>query len=170
MNLLFSEALVRLWRTVGLGLFILVLSACAGGQQLPVHSFVFDAINDSPDAEVIDYRYGNSKQPSASAPEWQKAANKVRQGVGINGAMLRGDTLYVKWKIKASGEIHEDTANLKACLPQDISEHIIYFKINGSRLDVYLISPQKRAESDPPGPLRMYSDLKVMTLHPTCSR
>lgn len=170
MKFRFSETLMRLWCSLGLGLFILVLSACAGGQELPNHSFEFHAARDSPEVEILDYRYGDSKQPGARASESDKSIGRVQMGGAIYGAMLRGDSLYVKWRVKATSKIYEDTADLKSCLPRDIAEHTIYFLVRDTHLNVYLVSPQKAAESHPPGPLRKYSDLKVTTLHPTCSR
>jgi hypothetical protein len=163
-----TMARVAFW--LGLVFFISILSACASAQHLPNHSFEFHAARDSPEVEILDYRYGDSKQPGARASEWDKSIGRVQMGGAVYGAMLRGDFLYVKWRVKATSKIYEDTADLKACLPRDITEHTIYFVVRGTQLNVYLVTPQKRVESDPPGPLRMYSDLKVTTLHPTCSR
>lgn len=165
-----SKTWARVWRGFGLGLLILVVSACAGGQQLPIHSFEFHATRDSPEVEILDFRYGDSKQPGARASASDVSNGRIQMGGAVYGAMLRGDSLYVKWRVKATATIYEDTADLKACLPRDITEHTIYFVVRGSQLHVYLVTPQKIAESDPPGPLRKYSDLKVTSLHPTCTR
>lgn len=39
---------------------VVVLVGCANAQELVSHGFAFDFIDDSPDAELIDYRYGTS--------------------------------------------------------------------------------------------------------------
>lgn len=170
MKVQFLKTMARVRYALYLVFFISILSACASAQQLPNHSFEFHAARDSPEIEILDYRYGDSKQPGARASEWDKSIGRVQMGGAVYGAMLRGDSLYVKWRVKATTAIYEDTADLKACLPRDITAHTIYFVVKATQLNVYLISPQKRAESDSPGPIRIYSDLKVTTLHPTCSR
>jgi hypothetical protein len=143
------------------------LAACASGPKLVDHAFEFDAVHDSPDIEVLNYQYGNSKHPGARPPAWAlRQEGYVAGGTGINGPMLLGDTLYVKWRIKATGAVYEDTVDLRTRLPRDITGHTIHFVVKGPQLYVYLISPKKRAASDPQGPLRMYSDLVVYTIYP----
>jgi hypothetical protein len=136
------------------------LAACASGPKEVNHAFSFDTWIDSPNDQVLNYRY------SSDYPEdWQ-----LRDGIGqqrnVNGWMPRGDTLYVKWRIKATGAVYEDTVDLGARLPRDITGHRIHFVVKGPQLYVYLVSPKKRTPSDPQGPLRMYSDLVVYTLYP----
>src|SRR5258706_12703345 len=88
------------------GAFLLALAGCATGGPLVSHSFSFDAPRDSPGIEILDYRYGASKSPFARAKP--SGDGRVSQRIGIGGAMLPGDDLYVKWRIKNSGEIYED--------------------------------------------------------------
>lgn len=96
--------------------------------------------------------------------------------------MLRGDFLYVKWRLKQTGEVYEDTVDLKSRLPADITDHRIHFVIRGPQLYVYLISPErlnpnpcpsqealrKLAKTEAPGDriFRMYCNLKITTLYP----
>lgn len=63
--------------------------------------------------------------------------------------MIRGDTLYVKWRIKASGEVLEDTVDLNSRLPKDIEAHRLYFIVERRQLNVYLISPRLRPPDFP---------------------
>lgn len=63
--------------------------------------------------------------------------------------MPRGDTLYVKWRIKASGAVHEDTVDLRKRMPSDITDHRIHFVVKGPQLYVYLISPQPNPKGWP---------------------
>src|ERR1700752_4158682 len=87
------------------------LSACAS--NIVMHAFQFDAGRDNPDAEVLALRYGQSKQPGVGPPEWTYKANKVPQAAMTTGEMLRGDKLYVKWRLKTSGQVFEDTVDLR---------------------------------------------------------
>jgi hypothetical protein len=123
---------------------VFALDACASGPRLVKHAFGFDVLNDSPDVVLLDYRYGTSRQPGARPPEWSLRDGNVRQQAGISGEMILGDTLYVKWRIKASGEVLEDTVDLKSRLPSDIAGHRLYFVVKGRQLHVYLISPRLR--------------------------
>ncbi len=125
-----------------LGLTLLGLAACASGPKLTDHAFEFRAVSDSPEVEVLNYRYGDSNLPGTRMPPALLREGRVSGGTGINGPMPRSDFLYVKWRIKATSEVFEDTVDLKKRLPEDIARHRIYFIIRGSQLYVYLISPE----------------------------
>jgi hypothetical protein len=121
------------------------LGACAtshnsAGQEVVDHSFGFNVDKDSPSAELIDYRYGNSKDVGTSNRESRRREGTSNQRASMSGLMVRGDTLYVKWRIKDSGIEYEDTVDLKSRLPRSIKDQRIYFIIDGSQLYVYLIS------------------------------
>jgi len=123
-----------------LGLMLAWMSACASEPRLVDHAFSFDARRSSPDAEVLNYRYGDSNTPGARVQAYSLRDGKIPQAASINGAFPRGDTLYVKWRIKTTGEIFEDTVDLKSRLPDDITGNRIYFIIDGPQMYVYLIS------------------------------
>lgn len=148
-------------------LMAVALSACASGPRLVEHSFGFDAVADSPDVEVLDYRYGQSNAPGAKMPEWVKTRIGKSGGTSTTGGMLVGDTLYVKWRVKATNEVIEDTVDLKSRLPRDITDHRVYFVIKDKQLWVYLISPEKRPPAwpkyEPPG----WTHRKVYVIYPT---
>lgn len=109
-------------------------SACAIAAETVDHAFSFDARRDSPDIEVLDYRYGVRKPGY-----WMySSGQKMPQNDNINGWFPRGDSLYVKWRIRSSGEIFEDTVDLRSRLPADITGQRIHFVIKGSQLYVYL--------------------------------
>lgn len=141
---------------------VVVLVGCANAQELVSHGFAFDFIDDSPDAELIDYRYGTSYYGRSE----RASLGRVSQGGGIFGEIRRGDDLYVKWRLKASGEVFEETVDLKSRLPADIKGSRIYFMVRGPQLYVYLITSQKRAKDEPPnGPARTQY-LKTLTIYP----
>lgn len=146
---------------------VLGLVACASGPKLVDHSFGFDVLADSPDVALLDYRYGTSNQPGARPPDWTLKEGRIRQQVGISGEMILGDTLYAKWRIKSTGEVLEDTVDLKSRLPRDITKHEIYFVIQGRQVYVYLVSPERRPADIPitgPKKFRLY---KVYSVYPT---
>lgn len=165
------------------GLVLLGLAACTTEPRLPDHAFEFDAVHDSPDIEVLNYQYGNSKLPGVRPPEWAlKKEGYVAGGTGIHGPMPRGDFLYVKWRIKSTGKVLEDTVDFRSRLPADITDHRIHFVIRGSQLYVYLITPEKLtpnpcpsleerrrlAQIEPPEDrvFRMYCSFKILTIYP----
>ena len=129
------------WRLYLLGIS-LWLSACASG--LVYHSFSFDANSESPDIELVAYQYGNDKGTGMRAQEREFTIRGVKhfgmagQG-GVTGDILRPDFLFVKWRIKATGEVLEDTVDLKSRLPWDFSRHTVHFTVDDRQLYVYLV-------------------------------
>lgn len=150
---------------------LIVFAACATHPNVVNHAFGFDARKDGQDAEVLDYRYGDSKLP-VSPPAWAVKAGKTFPFENIHGPMQKGDFLYVKWRTTTTGQIHEETVDLRHRLPADIAGHTIYFMIHGAQLYVYLISPENVARvADQPthGP-RSYHDRKIITIYPAQSK
>ncbi len=169
-------------RWVLLGWVLACLTACASGPRVVDHAFSFDARWDSPGIEVLNYRYGSSNMPGTHiAPELLRTG-QPSGGMGINGPMPIGDTLYVKWRIKATGEVFEDTVDLKSRLPEDITRHHIYFIVGGPQLYIYLIGPVRLNPNPCPSREELrklgtsglpnnrifakYCNLKIVTLYP----
>lgn len=143
------QSFISRFATAFLLVLVFALGACASGPRLVDHAFGFDVLNDSPDVVLLDYRYGTSKQPGARPPEWSLRDGNVRQQAGISGEIVQGESLYVKWRIKASGEVLDDIVDLKSRLPKDITGHRLYFVVEGRQLHVYLISPRLRPSNFP---------------------
>ena len=59
------------------------------------------------------------------------------------GMMPRGEHLYVKWRIKGTGEVLEDRVDLTKRLPADINDYEIHFAVYGKQLYVYAFPPFK---------------------------
>lgn len=154
---------ISLVLVLGLGL---AGTGCASSPKLVFHSFGFDVLADSPDAQLLDYRYGTSKQPGARPPEWALRDGMVRQQAGITGEMILGDSLYVKWRIKSTGEVLEETVDLKSRLPRDITDHKVYFVIQGREIHVYLVSPVLRPAAFPIVGPKEYRYYKVYQIYP----
>lgn len=144
--------------------------ACAAGPELVNHSFQFDATRDSPGVTVLDYRYGNSKIPGARSPEDYIRAGRPAQSANIHGEMLRGDLLWVKWKVNSDDRIYEDTVDLKSRLPKNIEDDVIYFKIDGAQLYVYLVLPDRLTGGETSNGPAKYRYRKSITLYPDSAR
>lgn len=147
-------------------LWLALLAGCGiFGPDRPDHSFQYDVTMDSPDVQVLDYRYGHSKLPPASNSHAKDG--RAPQATGVTGSMLRGEFLYVKWRIKSTGQEYEDNVDLRQRLPRNITKHIVYFSIKGPQLYVWLISPEKKPADWPVQmPRRAFSDLKTYLLYP----
>jgi hypothetical protein len=142
-------------------LLITALSACATG--LVRHSFSFDA-REEPGVEILDYRYGSSRQPGARADQAQLRGGRIRQAVRMSGDIRRPDLLYVRWRDMTTQVIYEDTVDLGRLLPRDITDHRIHFTVKGSQLLVYLVTPQWRRAGEPVNGPMEYQAQKVITL------
>ncbi|MDB5809895.1 MAG: hypothetical protein JWN94_2017 [Betaproteobacteria bacterium] len=144
---------------------LLALAACASNAQVVDHAFSFDTRYDDQDGEVLDYRYGDSKLP-VRAPEASAAAGKPVYQSNVRGPMRRGEFLYVKWRNKVSGQVYEDTVDLRQRLPANMHDYRIHFTVKGPQLSVYLIAPKPRPpDAQSTGP-RMYRDLETTRIYP----
>ena len=113
------------------------------------HSFIFDSRNDGkkhgvPDIEVLDYAYGDSRQfglrPSKEDRE-MRADGSGYMAHSIGGMLPRGEYLYVKWRVKETGQVYEDKVDLRQRMPEDITNYGLHFAIFGSQLYVFLFPP-----------------------------
>lgn len=126
----------------------LVLTACAGvgGPKMVNHAFNFDGWNDGwqSTAELLEYAYGD---------QYAKVRGKAKDGYsagvsfGVNGAMPVGEFLYVKWRLKATGELVEERVDLHDRLPRDMTDHELTFVIDAKQLYVFVVTPQIQAKN-----------------------
>jgi hypothetical protein len=122
---------------------VLVACATAGGPKMVVHAFNFDGWNDGwqPTAELLEYAYGD---------QYAKVQGKAKDGysagvtAGVNGPMPVGEFLYVKWRLKATGEVFEERVDLRERLPRDMTNHELTFVIDGRQLHVYVVTPERK--------------------------
>lgn len=141
---------------------VVVLAGCASAPELVSHGFSYSFIQDSPEAELLDYRYGTSSYGMSELKEM----GKVSPGRSIFGEMRRGDDLYVKWRLNSTGEVFEETVDLKSRLPADIKGSRIYFMVRGPQLYVYLITSQARAKDEPPNGPSKWAFRRILTIYP----
>ncbi len=152
----------RWLRSLGLITLTLCLWGCAViGQRQPDHSFSYDAEFDgwADKADLLEYRYGDKERMTANAVK----PGQERVGIGgtVSGPMPIGEFLYVKWRIKATGEVLEDRVDLRPLLPWDMDGCKVTFVIDGRQLYVYLVTNQNKPYESPPILKTYLSRLKV---------
>jgi len=151
--------------------FFLLTFALIGFAAVPAgivnHAFEFNMLTDNQDSIVLDYRYGDTKSPTARNPIDLAKEGESLQSTNIYGPMLRGEFLYVKWRNKTTAQIYEDNVDLRKRLPSDITDKKVYFMIRGAQLFVYLISLNEERPATVPveGP-RAYRSFKTIRIYP----
>jgi hypothetical protein len=75
---------------------------------------------------------------------------RSNQATHTHGAISLGDSLYVKWRVRSTGEVFEDTVDLKSRLPKEMEDQRIYFVVKGSQLYVYLTDLKTLRTKDQP--------------------
>lgn len=150
-----SNILMRLFAAVFLAA-LFALSACATGPKLVAHAFSFDGRSDKWAAQVdlLEYSYGDEYRMvrnSVTKPrsEVYRGMDALPPSTGVNGSMPVGEFLYVKWRIKETGEVIEDRVDLRDRLPPNMFDHRVTFAIDGKRLYVYLVTPTPRNSKEP---------------------
>jgi hypothetical protein len=139
---------------------LLALSGCANipnasgssSQKLVAHAFSYNGRYDDPkwanQVDLLEYSYGDKYHMVRDAVKYGKES--VPYSSGVNGSMPVGEFLYVKWRIKATGEEFEDKVDLRNRLPDNMFSHTITFVIDGKQLYVYLVTPQGKKTDAPP--------------------
>jgi hypothetical protein len=134
------------------GVAAALTGGCVTGPRMADHGFYFNGWDDEghwvDKVDLLEYDYGGQYRmvkSKASPPKESLPAD-----TGVNGYMPIGDYLYVKWRIKATGEIHENHVNLKSLLPIDMNNYRLTFVIDEQQLYVYLVTPEKRHGSNTP--------------------
>ncbi|MBD3810940.1 MAG: hypothetical protein IE917_01815 [Betaproteobacteria bacterium] len=153
-------------------LTFLFLASCVNNPRVIDHAFSFDARNESPGIEVLNYRYGESIAPGAQVQDYSLRMGKIPQAVNINGAFPLEDSLYVKWRDKVTGNIYEDTVDLRSRLPRNIAGQRIHFIISGGRLFIYLIGSGRLSPNPCPSREELHKlaasdlpDVKVFSMY-----
>jgi hypothetical protein len=110
----------RFSRGMSLVFLFLLLTAYTGVPQVlssrAFHSLSFDPSRERVGIQTIYYRYGSADQFGLRTSPDQIASGKST-GVGITGELQVGDDFYAKWRVVATGQVLEDTVDLKSRLP-----------------------------------------------------
>lgn len=117
------------------------ISSCATTGDVSHYGIEFDAWLETPEIEVIDYQYGDQRR-TFFAPERERLKlGQVFKGGSLTGFLPRGDFLYVKWRIKNTGEVLEDRVDLRHRLPESLDDLKIHFACHGKQLYIFVQSP-----------------------------
>lgn len=126
------------------GLFF-VLTGCASGQggKLVNHSFNFDGWYDGwqPTVQLLEYSYGDK---DASVRRKAPEGDYLGYQSNVTGPMQVGESLYVRWRLKATGEVVDQRVDLRERLPSDMTGHSLTFVIDGRQLYVFVVTPQEQ--------------------------
>jgi hypothetical protein len=135
------RALAALW-------LVFALAGCASGPKLVSHAFSFNGLNDkwAGSVDLLAYAYGDGYhkvREDLANPSTSLFAGKSSLPTGelINGPMPVGEFLFVKWRVKATGEVLEQRVDLRDRLPRDMTDHELTFVIDGRQLYVYVLTP-----------------------------
>jgi len=153
--------------------FIFILVGCTGQPTNPTakliqpervdYSFVFN-VRDMPDVEILDYWLKTERVDYTFTPSYYN--KKIIQGEGTSGLAAKPTELYVKWRIKSSGQEYQDTVNVRQRLPKDMAGSTFTFLIKGAQLNVYLATRELRPADWPIQGDILYKNRKVLLLYP----
>lgn len=137
------------------------LLACASGPEQPkIYSYQiqWNVATDAPiygkaEVKILDHSYGVANKFEIKPGKWhrdrfpsQGCCDLTNDGI----VAPRGDYLYFKWRVIATGEVFEDRVDLSKRLPQDMNNRGLYIAIFGSQLYVYLFPPQRVKQQSGP--------------------
>lgn len=157
---LFNRTSWQKLAAVFLAATLLVLSGCANipnasassSQKLVAHAFGISGWYDDPawakQVDLLAYSYGDKYPMVIRSVKYGEQT--LGYSGGVNGSMPVGEFLYVKWRVKATGEEIEDKVDLRNRLPANMFEHKITFVIDGKQLYVYLVTPTAKKTDSPP--------------------
>jgi hypothetical protein len=141
-------------------LLAVVLIGCASGPKEVFHSFTCNGRNDVnkwlETTDLLAYSYGDQYRmvrrsmddPSEKAWLQKNGETSLSGCLNVGGAMPVGEFLYVKWRIKATGEIFEDRVDLRERLPKNMMNHKLTFSINEKQLYLFVVTPLPRNPKD----------------------
>lgn len=157
----------RLWRQWLALTLMVVMAGCATGPKvvLPVvpHAFSFDGLNDkwANSVDLLAYAYGDQYhkvREDLAKPSSSLYAGKpgLPPTTGVNGPMPVGEFLFVKWRLKSTGEIFEERVDLRDRLPKDMADHELTFVIDSRQLHVFVVTPRRKKSFDEPPILKTW--------------
>lgn len=155
------------------------LGACAVGPRQVWQQFTFSGDFDGWDRtiDLLAYEYGTKERMTKNSvdkprgPVW-KDGSSIAPTTNINGPMPVGEFLYVRWRVKATGQVYEERVDLRERLPADMKDHGLTFVIDGPRLYVYVITPRPEPYYEAPPLNRSWHSKSYVTyeIFPTLTK
>jgi hypothetical protein len=162
---------LRLFKLIAASLCVAMVASCATGPKLIDHSFSINGWYDgwAEKADLLEYRYGDQFNMLQKRNE-----NGLGYNIGVSAAMPVAEFLYVRWRLKDTGEVIEDRVDLRPRLPKDMYRHELTFVIDGRQLYVYIVTQTPITQVLPKPPLRTslsrhriaYEIYPTLTAHP----
>ena len=126
------------------------LSACAFPQRVAFHSFSIDGRYDnwSETIDLLAFDYGSKNYHLSNAVDdpnymfYKENKTSLPPTENTHGYIPVGEYLYVKWRVKETGEVLSERVDLRPILPYDMDHHTVTFVIDGRQLYVYLVTPK----------------------------
>lgn len=149
---------------------LLFLCGCVSGSRLVHHQFTFDGRNDGWAAKIdlLEYSYGDKYRQVRDSLEHRddslyKGSSSLSPSKGVGGPMPVGEFMYVKWRIKATGEVFEDRVDLRNRLPRDMKNQGLTFVIDGRQLYLYVVTTEPKRPFDSPPILKTVESRTYVT-------
>lgn len=146
-----SRLTTHLLRWLAAAWLTAVLAACATGTKLVDHSFSFDGRNDGwvDSVELLAYSYGDQYYRVRNDIEKPRSGvfagkSSLPSSDGVSGPMPVGEFLFVKWRLKATGEVLQQRVDLRGRLPSDMAGHELTFVIDGRQLFVFVVTSERK--------------------------
>lgn len=145
-----------IWSRLGAVLLVPALTALPGCVTVPqasYHAFTFDGWFDkwATKIDLLAYDYGDPVNDRFGLVHKKIEPDEQTLGYsrGVNANMPTPEFLYVKWRIKVTGEVVEDKVDLRGRLPADMFQHKVTFVIDDKQLYVYLVTPKPAIKGAP---------------------
>jgi hypothetical protein len=151
----------------------LTLTGCATGPRQVFHSFDFDGWDDGwysgPNSNVQLQEYSYGDQYHMVRKKVQPGETRIPANTSVSGPMPVGEFLYVRWRIKDSGEMVEHRVDLRDRLPKDMHDQRVTFVIDGKDLYVYVVTNRPKPYYGAPPVLRNWLSKQMVSyeIYPT---
>lgn len=126
----------------------LLLAGCASAPgRYAFYGIQYATNSRSSNVEILDWQFGDHTYVDSNHQVLPRAPKSyVEKGMPINPQMMAGmlpvgDFLFVKWREKDSGAMHEQRADLSRKLPHDMNNYGVVWMADGPQLRVFLFPP-----------------------------
>lgn len=96
-----------------------------------------------PGVTILDYQYKKGDKVIVGVSPSIKSSTGYDgvQGLSSTGGYERGDSLFVEWKVTATGETFKETIDLTKILPLTLKDKKLFFVVEPYNLNIYIAGP-----------------------------